>query len=287
MYGLAFLFLINIENEWLGQPWKNWNSENSAIDWAQKQLPTMPRSELEAEFASLTPANGKKAIAWVEHIKSLSKPDHEKRDWRRMNGKVYFYQKKNEQGGTITLPIPGPYIKEWRHHWLRRVLKVQKQIQENAPSPFGDAYQIITNEELSEIRRIWRDEKNEFEDALPKIYQEIMGVPFVDPASRSDSILDDDTYEVLLEVALETNIEKIKQLLSTKNTIQQPQQLTLAAIIPQESEKTSDCIEGQISDLKDAIASSDSPNVGDKQEYTSWAAIKFAKKQTGAHNNAK
>jgi hypothetical protein len=37
--------VAEILNEWIGQPWKNWNSETSAIDWAQKQLPTMPRSE--------------------------------------------------------------------------------------------------------------------------------------------------------------------------------------------------------------------------------------------------
>jgi AAA domain len=40
--------VAEILNEWLGQPWKNWTSENSAIDWAQKQLPTMPRDRVSA-----------------------------------------------------------------------------------------------------------------------------------------------------------------------------------------------------------------------------------------------
>ncbi|MCU0537421.1 MAG: hypothetical protein MUD14_26330 [Hydrococcus sp. Prado102] len=38
-----------------------------------KQLPTIPRSELEAEFASLAPTNGKKAPVPVERVRQMSK----------------------------------------------------------------------------------------------------------------------------------------------------------------------------------------------------------------------
>ena len=38
--------------------------------------------------------------------------------------------------------------------------------------------QLITLEELDEIRRIWLHEKHEFDDSLPRIYEEVTGEPF-------------------------------------------------------------------------------------------------------------
>lgn len=55
------------------KPWHNWKSEEDAIAWGQKQLPKIPRSELEAEFVKLAPTNGKKAPAWVERVRQMSK----------------------------------------------------------------------------------------------------------------------------------------------------------------------------------------------------------------------
>lgn len=149
----------------------------------------------------------------------LAEPDREKRDFRRNNGKIYFYEKKGKGGVIETLPIPGPYLKEWRHHYLRRVLEVQHHIESNAPKPYCESYQIITSEELSEIRRIWRDEKAEFEDALPKIYREVMGHEFIDPATAlGDRLLDGEDYEVLQQVCNEvgTDINLMARLLSTE-----------------------------------------------------------------------
>ena len=61
-----------ILNEWIGQPWRNWNSSDDALDWAAKKLPDIPRDRLEAEFESLESSNGKKALAWVEYIDKLT-----------------------------------------------------------------------------------------------------------------------------------------------------------------------------------------------------------------------
>ena len=66
-------------NEWIGQPWKNWNSSGDAISWAVKKLPDIPSDRLKAEFESLESNNGKKALAWVEYIHKLTKSSSKSR----------------------------------------------------------------------------------------------------------------------------------------------------------------------------------------------------------------
>ena len=74
----------------------------------------------------------------------------------------------------------GPYLKEWREQWLKEILEKQKEINEYGPEEFGD-YELITLPELRCIRRIWVFEKHEFDDSLPRIYEEVMGKTFEDP----------------------------------------------------------------------------------------------------------
>ena len=97
--------------------------------------------------------------------------DRERRSFRRSNGKL--------QGSYNTL-FHGPYLKDVRDYWLRRLLEVQKEINANGPEEYADL-KIIHMEELREIRRIWVFDKHEFDDSLPKIYQEVMGEEFQDP----------------------------------------------------------------------------------------------------------
>lgn len=105
--------------------------------------------------------------------------DHDKRDFRRIYGKVELYE-RNVDGNTTIHNIPGPYLKQWREYWLKKVLLAQKSLQENAPPQFKD-YPLISQAELKEIRRIWLEEKHEFEDTLPTIYHDITGLNFDDP----------------------------------------------------------------------------------------------------------
>ncbi|MEE0595957.1 MAG: DNA phosphorothioation system sulfurtransferase DndC [Agathobacter sp.] len=74
----------------------------------------------------------------------------------------------------------GPYLKEWREQWLREILEKQLEINLNGPEGFSD-YELITISELRHIRRIWVLEKHEFDDSLPRIYEEVMGKKFEDP----------------------------------------------------------------------------------------------------------
>lgn len=98
--------------------------------------------------------------------------DRHLRDFRRITGRVQLH------GDRL---IHGPYTQEARADWLRQLLEAQRWIYENAPENVRDT-QLITRDELREIRRIWTSDKREFEDLLPGIYENAMGEPFGEDA---------------------------------------------------------------------------------------------------------
>ena len=61
-----------------------------------------------------------------------------------------------------------------REQWLAKLLRAQTHIRRNAP-PEIRGIELITLEDLQEIRRIWVVDKHEIEDSLPRIYQEATG----------------------------------------------------------------------------------------------------------------
>lgn len=89
------------------------------------------------------------------------------RDYKRMNGKIKY---KRDGSGEL---IRGPYKFEYCKQFLRQLLETQREIQEIGPN---SNLQLILPEELHEIRRIWRQEKGDWEDSVPQIYREVMGV---------------------------------------------------------------------------------------------------------------
>ncbi len=96
--------------------------------------------------------------------------DRSRRDFRRRGGYL--------QGCNGRLNH-GPYNKETRAMWLKKLLEMQLVINEIGPEDF-DNLELITIPELIEIRKIWVNEFHEFDDELPKIYETVMGVPFPD-----------------------------------------------------------------------------------------------------------
>lgn len=103
--------------------------------------------------------------------------DRPLRDFRRMNGAVQLFNDR---------PIPGPYKQRVREDWLRKVLKAQQHIRRNGPDEVR-VIELITLQELEEIRRIWVSEKHEIEDSLPGVYAEVTGETF--PGRRLDDNL--------------------------------------------------------------------------------------------------
>lgn len=102
--------------------------------------------------------------------------DRERRDFRRYDGTIKINFRDDQ-------PIHGPYVKPVREYWLRRLLEVQVKVQENAPADMA-GLELITRPELEKIREIWLHEKHEFDDALPRIYEEVLGQPFAPKIPR-------------------------------------------------------------------------------------------------------
>ena len=96
--------------------------------------------------------------------------DRDIRDFRRMSGLVQIFHND---------PIPGPYTQKARGNWLKEVLRAQGTIRRNPQTPEPvRTIDLITLDELREIRRLWVIEKHEIEDVLPVIYLEEMGEKF-------------------------------------------------------------------------------------------------------------
>jgi DNA sulfur modification protein DndC len=95
--------------------------------------------------------------------------DKSRRDFRRMNGSLTVHISK--YGADI---VPGPYVQQFREELLEKVLKAQQAVQQLGPEQVKNL-ELITLEELEEIRRNWLEEKLEIEDNLPGIYERILG----------------------------------------------------------------------------------------------------------------
>lgn len=124
--------------------------------------------------------------------------DRDRRSFRRMKG--------NLQGNHGKL-FHGPYKKKYREQWLRKLLEIQKDINENGPEEFRDL-ELIRIPELRAIRRIWVNEKHEFDDALPSIYESVTGRPFDDPEWIHDDNFSQEEWEILEKVCREMYSEE-------------------------------------------------------------------------------
>ena len=120
------------------------------------------------------------------------KTDRERRDFRRKDGRLTWHN------GRL---VHGPYTKATREYFLRRLLEVEKLVHEIGPQEIKEV-PLITMEELSVIRQIWLDEKHEFDDALPKIYEEVTGKIY------NDNIISKNKYFGAFELKVLNNICK-------------------------------------------------------------------------------
>ncbi|BFJ00322.1 MAG: hypothetical protein PME_27570 [Priestia megaterium] len=123
------------------------------------------------------------------------------------------YQEETLDGEMVTKHAQlglGPFTLETRQEILRKLLEVQK----NLKHPDDPHYELISIEELKAIRKIWF-KHGDWEDQVPKIFEEIMGYsldweiddrPLFDKEQISDLELLCDQFKV--------DIKVIKQLIS-------------------------------------------------------------------------
>ena len=146
--------------------------------------------------------------------------DLDRRDFRRRNGNVQLYERGVDDAKEV-VNIPGPYTKQWREEWLRRVLMAQIECRQNAPVEMK-GIELIAQGELSEIRRIWLEEFHEFDDSLPSIYRKVTGEIFHDPRPNAgNSLLGVDEWYLLKEICDDPmHLELMIRLLDTERQYQ-------------------------------------------------------------------
>ena len=138
--------------------------------------------------------------------------DHHLRDFRRLTGSVQIMA-----GGK---PVPGPYTQEARENWLRRLLQAQAYVQKHAPSEIKKL-ELISLDQLQEIRRIWVIDKHELEDRLPRIYEEIVQMPYPGSSLDDNLVIGESEMTELLDLCSGNRLhyELTRELLSI--TLQQ------------------------------------------------------------------
>lgn len=136
---------------------------------------------------------------WMQPIldfrnQHLAIEDRSVRDFRRMNGRLTVFH------GEL---VHGPYTQVHRAKLLRELLQTQRIIRKTDHKQGIPPVELISIEELDEIRRIWVEEKGEIEDLVPQIYSEVFGISYPgkdmeqSPLGTSDlAILEEVTKEV-------------------------------------------------------------------------------------------
>jgi DNA sulfur modification protein DndC len=220
--------------------------------------------------------------------------DWDKRDFRRMSGNVQLFTHNND-GKQEVKPIPGPYTKTWRENWLRELLKAQKEARENAP-PEMKEIELITQAELSEIRRIWREEKHEFDDALPHIYYKETNTKFKDINNpNNQSLLGVDEWEILSRLCGDNamHLELTTKLLSVEKQHYGKMRRVgiyeaLEKCFETSSRSQEEAIQNahRLRDIREAAQKADADTVrqlalgqpvkpADSEKSNSWASMKF------------
>lgn len=101
------------------------------------------------------------------------------RDWLAETqdpARKHLYREYKRRTGQVSIKdgklIRGPYKLEFCKQILRRLLETQARVRAEGPNP---QQELISAAELHEIRRIWRTERQDWDDALPQIYREATG----------------------------------------------------------------------------------------------------------------
>lgn len=120
----------------------------------------------------------------------------EVRDFRRRSGRIDFIK------GTDRV-VRGPYTIEFCRDLLRKLLETQAEVAKEAPP--GEAPILIQEAELHEIRRLWRTERGDWLDSVPKIVRQALGKE-LDWVQEDAVSFDGDDGRLLAEVCEEHNV---------------------------------------------------------------------------------
>ncbi len=121
----------------------------------------LPLLELRSKWLDITDSKQDKKYEKL-------RKERENRDYRKMNGSLMLF---NDQ------LVHGPYKQHFRAQLLEAVLRAEESVRRLGPNLVKDI-ELLTLEDLEEIRRIWIMDKHEIEDLLPGIYENVKGTPY-------------------------------------------------------------------------------------------------------------
>ena len=140
---------------------------------------------------------------WMQPImdfrdKFLAVDDREFRDFRRLNGRITLLRDRL---------VHGPYSQNRRATLLRELLQTQVTVRISGESIGAGNLELLSLDELQEIRRIWVEDKGEIEDLLPTIYEQVVGKKY--PGKEIDPMpLDQQDLNLLQDVVKEWTSEQ-------------------------------------------------------------------------------
>ena len=103
----------------------------------------------------------------------------------------------------VAVLVHGPYTQSYREKMLEKLLEAQESIRKNLPSSISE-FSILGLDELEEIRRIWVNEKREFEDSVPLIYKRVTGREYPNPELNETTPFRPEDIRLLSEICLDT-----------------------------------------------------------------------------------
>lgn len=151
---------------------------------------------------------------WMQPIldfrnKHLAVDDRAVRDFRRMNGRLTVFH------GEL---VHGPYTQAHRAQLLRELLLTQRVVRDADQKQGTQLIELISIEEMDEIRRIWVEDKGEIEDLVPKIYAEVFDTPYPGK-DLEQSPLDVTDLSLLESVAQEVDPDAAAELYRLTRTL--------------------------------------------------------------------
>lgn len=127
----------------------------------------------------------------------LAVEDRSNRDFRRMNGRLTVFRDEL---------VHGPYTQGHRAKLLKELLTAQRLVRNADQKQGTQLIELISVDELDEIRRIWVEGKGEIEDLVPKIYTDVFETAY--PGRELEQTpLDRTDLAMLEQVAAEVDVE--------------------------------------------------------------------------------
>ena len=96
------------------------------------------------------------------------------REHVKRTGQTYFIRGKLKEEGIKELGR-GPYKMSFRKEFLQSLLETEKDINKNNPYKDSGFINLIEENELHEIQRLWKEEKSDWESSVYAIYESVYG----------------------------------------------------------------------------------------------------------------